>query len=143
MQVNCKHCGQVFIISGPGCWLCPTCRGQNMIGHQTEKNNNLAAIIVLCICGALLFIVLLIVGAVSSALSDLDEESSYSAESFGEYGNSLQSEIARDYIMNDLPAGQRNAILNGGGSSEDQANAMANLMKSGNLEGAAELLQEY
>ena len=135
----------MFQVAQAGMWLCPTCQGQNLIGCQAEKDKNLTTIIILCICGAFLLIAL-IAGAVDSALSDETEgELNYSADSYGEYGRTLdlKSEIARDYIMNDLPAGQRDAILSGRGSSEDQANAMANLMKSGNIEGAAKYLQDY
>ena len=53
---------------------------------------------------------------------------------------SLQGEIAKDYIENELPYSQRRALM-GGGSSEDKANAISNLLKSGNLSGAIEYLE--
>ena len=40
--------------------------------------------------------------------------------------------------MDELPPGQKEALLYGGGSAEDQANAIANMIESGNLDGLIE-----
>ena len=34
MQITCNHCGQVFMVSGSGCWLCPTCHQQVVVPAQ-------------------------------------------------------------------------------------------------------------
>ena len=140
MLIKCNCCGQTFQTPNAGWWLCPTCRAQNYVPYPAEKNCNKAAVIIMC-AGAGILLLMLLTGIILIALYGTSEDT-YSADSYRQEfsGGSLKSIIAKDYIDN-LPAEQRNAILYGGGSSEDSANAMANLMKSGNLEGAAEIVQ--
>lgn len=53
---------------------------------------------------------------------------------------SYKARRALDYV-NNLPEGQRNVLLYGSGSPEDQANALANLSASGHLQGFSEYLE--
>jgi len=53
---------------------------------------------------------------------------------------SPKGEMARDYIEHELPAGQRAALLYGGGGPYDKENVLTNLMKDGQLDGAIEYL---
>ena len=140
MLIKCNCCGQPFQTPNAGWWLCPICRAKNYVPYPAEKNRNTAAVIIMC-AGAGILLLMLLTGIILIALYGTSEDT-YSADSYRQEfsGSSLKSMIAKDYIDN-LPAEQRNAILYGGGSSEDTANAIANLMKSGNLEGAAEIVQ--
>ena len=138
--IKCICCGQTFQAPSAGWWLCPTCRAQNYVPYPAEKNRNTAATVIICVCAGILFLIL-ISGIVCIALFDTPEDTCSTNYYNTESGvSSLKSMIVRDYIES-LPAGQRDAILSGHGSSEDTANAMANLIKSGNLEGAAEYIK--
>jgi len=54
---------------------------------------------------------------------------------------SYEARLALEYV-NSLPEGQRNVLLYGSGSSEDQAQALANLSASGHMQGFAEYLEK-
>ena len=142
MLIKCNCCGETFQPPNAGWWLCPTCRAQNYVPYPAEKNCNTAAVVIMCAgVGVGILFLALLTGIILIALCNTSEDT-YSADSYRQEfsGSSLKSIIAKDYIDN-LPAEQRNAILYGGGSSEDSANAIANLIESGNLEGAAEIVQ--
>ena len=104
-------------------------------------------ILALWIGGAAVALLILLVGigiALAALLDNDDEASAPRHWTAGEREASLLSpkgEMAKDYIENELPAGQRAALLYGGGSPYDEANALANLMKDGQLDGSIEYLK--
>ena len=64
-----------------------------------------------------------------------------SGDSISGSNRTAASYAAEYYINNELPAGQRDALLNGGGSYDDRVNALANLSANGMIQGAADYLQ--
>ena len=143
--IVCKNCGSTF--SGDSAWrgafvTCPYCHRATFFGFDdkcSKTNDNtmwmvlggigLAFILLLCIIAFGIW-----AGARGEQIND-----SY-VTSINHSTLSLQGEIAKDYIENELPYSQRRALM-GGGSSEDKANAISNLLKSGNLSGAIEYLE--
>ena len=69
------------------------------------------------------------------------DSDSDSGDSISGSNRTAASYAAEYYINNELPAGQRDALLNGGGSYDDRVNALANLSANGMIQGAADYLQ--
>ena len=136
MVKKCDVCGRMFQTSSPGWRSCPYCGGQNYCPVPLSKQPDITAIIICCIAGGF-FIFMLLAALITVAVIDTDCEE-YAASSYSESREmSGDAVMAEEYIKN-LPAGQRDAIIRGGGSYEDRANAIANLIKDGQLQGAAD-----
>ena len=155
--VQCGRCGGIFCPSSADDrnMRCPYC-GQAFFsqscGEAPRSKSNAEGIpvkwLVLGGIGVVVFFVLFnaFVGVwIGTSHFDDDSMSSYGSDGFSrEYVPelSLDGEVARDYIENELPASQRQALM-GYGSYDDYGDAISNLVGSGNLQGAAEYLQSY
>ena len=128
MVKKCDVCGRMFQTSSPGWWSCPYCGSQNYCPVPLSKQHNITAIIICSIAGGF-FIFMLLAALITVAVIDTDCEE-YAASSYSESREmSGDAVMAEEYIKN-LPAGQRDAIIRGGGSYEDRANAIANLIQT-------------
>lgn len=151
MNVECSNCGSYFELHDGmrQKTKCPYCHQKSVIRMVSVPTVGLwkkPLVIVFCsIGGVLLFSTLLgVILGVTAAMRDIHGDKPY-----GEYNSgNLSSEkflspkglAAKYYIENALPAEQR-AALNGCGG--DTGNLMANLLESGNMEGAAEYLTNH
>ena len=135
MEKRCDVCGNMFRMTQPGWWSCPYCGGQNYVPAQHDKT----AIMICCISGAFFIFVLLISLITVAVIGDDGEE--YADSNYSPNRTvSAEALMAEEYIKN-LPPGQQDAVLRGGGSYEDRANAIANMIKDGQLQGAADYLR--
>jgi len=138
LQKKCDYCGQIFQATTPGWCGCPRCGNRNYVMPQQQPSSiNPAVLIALGVGGGIL---MLLIMSVMICCGTIDSDSD-SGDSISGSNRTAASYAAEYYINNELPAGQRDALLNGGGSYDDRVNALANLSANGMIQGAADYLQ--
>ena len=143
-HICCKNCGSIFL--GESSWrgafiICPYCHQTTYFSFDDKCQNSNVNFLWMFWGGFLLAFILFIciIGFGICAIT-INQTNTYSANTYPNSSLSIQGLIAKDFIETELPNSQRNALMGIGGTFDDKANAISNLINSDNLSGAIEYL---
>ena len=144
-QIRCNNCGNIF--SGDSSWrggfvACPYCQQPTFYNADAPggKANNRWLWLILGGIGLLFILLICVVSFATLAEEEYEYQSEHtsSESSSSDDYPTLQGEMAKRYIENELPSEQRAALMGHNSNPSDTANAIANLLESNNLQGASE-----